>query len=316
MPNGTRKSQSTRHSNNVRNGKKEQAKRNAEAKERQKAREAYTQFGIIDDESNDTNTRWAKRVARDLFFTPRNKIVLCCEDNPRATQIVMKYIRKNGGKADVVQGVISYIDNKTYWCSKEEIACWLLDMQKICKIAKNDKVVSENAMTIILGLLVNPPKCNGEKYNISCGFLGSIWIDTTFDGVDYRIGLYNAEGKNYDIKDFKPTFLVQRLDDHGFTIIANDGNERVDIEVKSNDPNNEKDFQRDLTRCMKVLEKVFTESDDKDKKQLTEELLKTTQNKSQEEMQQSCLDLLTSLGYDENFAKMMSTKIVYKEKHN
>jgi len=234
MPNGTRKSQSTRHSNNARNTKKERAKRSAEERERRAEEEQYRQFGLIDSKKDDENTKWAKRVSRDLFYTPRNKIVLCCEDNPRATQIVNKYIRKNGGDSKVIQGLTSYVDNKRYWCIKKNLHQWQKDIQP--KVSAPTDEIRKEGMSIMGGLLLHPPKCNGEKFNISCGFLGSIWIDTAFEGVDYRIALYNNGRKDYDIKNFNPVLRIDTLSDTGFTLISNDGNGRVDTEVKPRDP--------------------------------------------------------------------------------
>ena len=312
MPNGTRKSQSTRHSNNVRNAKKEQAKRNAEAKERQKAREAYTQFGIIDDESNDANTRWAKRVSRDIFFAPRNKIVLCCEDNPRATQIVMKYIRKNGGNSDVVRGLKCYIDNKVYWCIKDEFMKWQEDIVPRCR-SRNDEV-GELAIYIIVGLLLCPPKCNGEKFNISCGFLGSIWIDATYEGVEYRIGLYNGKGKNYDIKDFNPVFAIDKLDTYGFTMRTTDSNGNpVEEEFRGayggGAKQQEKNFAEDLGRVAKVLEAALSKCD---VKEITDELLKTHANSTPQQFQEGCAEFLKEIGYDENLAQKTAKAVVKK----
>jgi hypothetical protein len=91
-------------------------------------------------------------------------------------------------------------------------------------------------MSIMSGLLLHPPKCNGEKFNISCGFLGSIWIDTAYEGVDYRIALYNNGRKDYDLKSFNPSLRIDTLSNTGFTMISNDGNGRVDTEVRPRDP--------------------------------------------------------------------------------
>ena len=65
--------------------------------------------------------------------------------------------------------------------------------------------------------MINPPKCNGEDNNISCGFMGSIWCDKVIKlrngkTIKLRIAYYKDNAVIGEVEDETRPFNILLMD--------------------------------------------------------------------------------------------------------
>ncbi len=204
-------------------------------RERQKLQEQEDTFGIedlcpflLDDDEKLCNEEWCKLVNTKIFRYVKQNGVIGLEGSKVVEKIHKKYVKKFY-KGDMTEEEVNksfFINNhrgKRYVFKRGlDGTCYgdiLNDLHVPVQPHSNKKYV-DDVGDLMVELILNNPKINGEDGNWSIGFMGSVWIDmTAYSGRKYRIAWYNREDpkddktgtKKYTRKSFSPCaqFLYQ-----------------------------------------------------------------------------------------------------------
>ena len=158
-------------------------------------------------ESIEPNRLYAKKVSYELFGKYKDNIIYGKTKDKKTSIIIKKLIDKNKLQYQEVARI--EFEKEYYYVNGPAFEDWEKRIQGITRFSKSagERLDKEDIdwSDIYTELLFRPPKLRREDMNFNVGFLGSIWIDTPDK---YRIALYNGDNKNYNVKDFKPTFAL------------------------------------------------------------------------------------------------------------
>ena len=220
MPSKKQRAKRTKYQNNQFNKKRDERKKQQEQEEEEKLKRFQKETNFVSMEKTKLMELYSKKFSYEYYgYFKNNAIIGCGTDSKKEFHKKMKRYGKRTGKSQYGSVMINDIE---YAVDTEVMKVWT-KKQASLRFHKEEDFTDEdksNIREISFRLLIDPPKVNGELFNLSTGFLGSIWIDTEIKGIQYRLALYNQindEGKadkNYKLgKDFKPIISVIKMND-------------------------------------------------------------------------------------------------------
>ena len=198
----------TSTTNKKKNKKIQQQKNIQEAKEKKQ----FEEIGWISDEKSSENYKFAKKFNASFFQYFKNNMIMFELETPEEKKIAPKLANKikKGLCSPEDFTVITHRDKK--YLFKIEYLKKLNEMIVEIFGWQIENFDTDIAKDIIISLIINNPKPNGELNNFSIGFLGSVWIDMKgCNDKIYRLAFYNNGSKEYS-KGFSPSVVVYDYD--------------------------------------------------------------------------------------------------------
>lgn len=194
----------TSTTNKKKNKKIQQQKNIQEAKKKK----MNDEVGWINDEKSSENYKFAKMFNAKVFQYYKNNMILFKIGSKEENSIKQKLISnfKKGIDKQENYGIIPFRKHN-YMIKKEYLDKLTEFMISAINVPLDCSADAKTVKDIIMNLIINNPKPNGESDNFSIGFLGSVWIDTKDKtGKLYRLAFYNNGGKDYS-GVFKPSIM-------------------------------------------------------------------------------------------------------------
>ena len=210
----------SRHANRINNIKKANAIKFASIKAKKDEEKFNKMMGWVSEDQNDANRSFVKKMITELYVKYKQDVIIGGEDEKSTEKFINKFIKKDKKNADklcITRGYAVY---------KDKLQNFMNNHMKLCNIKcdfnsiENDTIIQQILFITKMDFLINPPKCNGEENNISCGFIGSIWCDKVIKLINgktikIRIAYYKDNAVIGDIDEEKPfnILLMDYFDD-------------------------------------------------------------------------------------------------------